>query len=252
MASPLNLSDRVAVVTGATRGIGWATARLIAECGGTVILTGSTQSDLLEQRRDELHAEFGTAVDAFRCDAGSPTEVRDLYSEIFKRYKRLDILVNNAGILEDGLLGMVSPAVVAKTFRVNVDGVIFNMQYASRMMARHRSGSIVNLSSIIGQTGNAGQTVYSGSKAAVIGLTLSAAKELAPSGIRVNAVAPGFIETDMTKSLPPEKYLERKQSIKMGRIGTAKDVGNAILFLVSDMSTYVTGQVLGVNGGMLI
>jgi 3-oxoacyl-[acyl-carrier protein] reductase len=252
MASLLNLSDRVAVVTGATRGIGWATARLIAQHGGTVILTGGAQTDLLEQRKQQLRAAFDTPVDALRCDAGSPTEVRDLYAEIFKRHRRLDILVNNAGVLEDSLLGMVSPTLVAKTFHVNVDGVLFNMQYASRMMARQKSGSIVNVSSIIGQTGNVGQTVYGGSKAAVIGMTLSAAKELAPSGIRVNAVAPGFIETDMTKALSPEKYRERLQSIKMGRIGTAEDVGQAILFLVSDMSAYITGQVLGVNGGMLI
>jgi 3-oxoacyl-[acyl-carrier protein] reductase len=178
--------------------------------------------------------------------------VRDLYAQIFKRYKRVDILVNNAGVLEDSLVGMVSPAALAKTFHVNVNGVIFNIQYASRMMARQRRGSIVNVSSIIGQSGNAGQTVYGGSKAAVIGITLSAAKELASSGIRVNAVAPGFIETDMTSALPPEKYRERTLSIKMGRVGVADDVANAILFLVSDMSAYVTGQVLGVNGGMLI
>lgn len=252
MASLLTLSDRIAVVTGATRGIGWATARLLAQHGATVILTGHAHTDLLDRRSDQLRSEFGGTVDGFRCDVGAANEVRDLYTEIFKRYKRLDILVNNAGVLEDGLVGMVSPTALTRTFRVNVDGVIFNTQYASRMMARRGSGAIVNVSSIIGQTGNAGQTVYGGSKAAVIGITLSAAKELAPAGIRVNAVAPGFIETDMTSTLPPDKYRERAQSIKMGRVGTAEDVGKAILFLVSDMSAYVTGQVLGVNGGMLI
>lgn len=248
----LNLTDRVAVVTGSTRGIGWATARLLASQGATVVLTGSTQSALLEQRQEQLRTEFGVTVEAMACDVGEPTAVRDLYAEVFKRHKRLDILVNNAGVLHDALLGMVSVASAARTFRVNVDGVLFNMQYASRMMARQRSGAIVNVSSIIGQFGNAGQTIYGGSKAAVIGMTLSAAKELAPLGVRVNAVAPGFIETDMIKSLPPQKYRERQGSIKMGRIGTPEDVGKAILFLVSDLSSYVTGQVLGVNGGMLI
>ncbi len=149
-------------------------------------------------------------------------------------------------------VGMVSTKQVERTFACNSFSVIYCCQYASRLMQRSGGGSIINLSSIIGRVGNQGQAVYGGSKAAVIGITQSLAKELANVQIRVNAVAPGFIETPMTEKLPADKYQQRLDSIGMGRIGTATDVANSILFLASDMSTYVTGQVLGVDGGMLI
>jgi 3-oxoacyl-[acyl-carrier protein] reductase len=252
MALIFNLEGKVAFVTGSTRGIGWAAARILARHGATVILNGLSNNDLLQQRIEELRDEYGGEVDGFLFDVGSPDAVKECYGAIFKKFKRLDVLVNNAGILEDSLLGMVSHKSIEKTFHVNVQGVILNMQYASRLMARNQSGSIVNMSSIIGRYGNAGQVVYGGSKAAVIGVTLSAAKELAPSNIRVNAIAPGFIDTDMVHQLPPAKFEERMSSIKMNRIGRPEDIANAVLFLVSDLSSYVTGQVLGVDGGMLI
>jgi 3-oxoacyl-[acyl-carrier protein] reductase len=162
------------------------------------------------------------------------------------------VLVNNAGILQDALLGMIPDAMIRQTIDVNTVGPIYHVQEASRLMARNKSGSIINVTSIIGRFGNEGQAVYGASKAALIGLTLSAAKELARHNIRVNAVAPGFINTDMVKQLTEQKYGERMKSIKMGRIGEPEDVANAILFLASDLSSYVTGQVLGVDGGMLI
>ncbi len=252
MESPLTLQGKVALITGSTRGIGWACARLMARQGAVVLLNGVSSRELLDGRVAELKAETGAEVDGLAFDVASPTAVRDAYAAIFKKYKRLDVLVNNAGILEDNLLGMITPENIARVFEVNVTGAILNMQYASRLMARNQGGSIVNLSSIIGREGNAGQVVYGGSKAAVIGLTLSAAKELAPQGIRVNAVAPGFIDTDMTRRLPKEKYEQRLSGIRMGRIGTPEDVARAILFFASDLSAYVTGQVLGVDGGMQI
>lgn len=252
MESPLTLQGKVALITGSTRGIGWACARLMARQGAVVLLNGVSSRELLDGRVAELKAETGAEVDGLAFDVASPTAVRDAYAAIFKKYKRLDVLVNNAGILEDNLLGMITPENIARVFEVNVTGAILNMQYASRLMARNRGGSIVNLSSIIGREGNAGQVVYGGSKAAVVGLTLSAAKELAPQGIRVNAVAPGFIDTDMTRRLPKEKYEQRLNGIRMGRIGTPEDVARAILFFASDLSAYVTGQVLGVDGGMQI
>jgi 3-oxoacyl-[acyl-carrier protein] reductase len=134
----------------------------------------------------------------------------------------------------------------------NLVGCLVHLQEASRLMTRNRQGSIINLSSIIGRFGNEGQTVYAASKAAVIGMTMAAAKELAPKNIRINAVAPGFIDTAMTRQLPPEKFQQRMAGIRMGRIGTAEEVAQVIVFLASDMSSYVTGQVLGVDGGMII
>jgi 3-oxoacyl-[acyl-carrier protein] reductase len=252
MESLLSLQGKVAFVTGSTRGIGWASACLLAQQGAVVLLNGRTNADQLQARVAEIKSTFHTEADGFCFDVGSPEAVKDCYAAIFKKYKRLDVLVNNAGILDDSLLGMVTAESLEKTFHVNVQGVILNMQYASRLMARHNSGSIVNLSSIIGRVGNVGQVVYGGSKAAVLGITLSAAKELAPAGIRVNAVAPGFIDTDMTRRLPPEKFQERLASIRMKRIGAPEDIAKAVLYFASDLSGYVTGQVLGVDGGMLI
>ncbi len=162
------------------------------------------------------------------------------------------MLVNNAGILDDALLGMVSDEMIERSFRVNTFGAIHHLQAAARLMQRNNEGSIVNLSSIIGVVGNEGQTVYAATKSALIGLTKSAAKELAPRRIRVNAVAPGFIDTEMTRALPPEKFEERSAGIKMGRVGTPEDIARSVLFFASDLSRYVTGQVLGVDGGMLV
>lgn len=188
----------------------------------------------------------------FCGDAGDFAFCQDMYKQIFSRFKRLDILVNNAGVLEDSLLGMVNPDLIRRVFSANVDGVIYNMQFATRLMQRNRSGSVINMSSIIGRVGNEGQVVYGASKAAVIGATYSGAKEFAAHGIRVNAIAPGFIDTDMTRSIGADKYAERMASIKMKKIGTPEDIANMALFLGSDLSSYVTGQVIGVDGGMLI
>jgi 3-oxoacyl-[acyl-carrier protein] reductase len=252
LSDPLSLSDRVAFVTGSTRGIGWTTAQLLASHGAHIVLNGSSDEQLLGDRTDEIRDTFGVQALGLLCDAREPGAIRAAYQDIFKTFKRLDVLVNNAGILDDALIGMVSDDAVTTTFGINTFGAIHHLQAAARLMQRNGSGSIVNLTSIIGVQGNEGQIVYSSSKAALLGLTRSAAKELAPKGVRVNAIAPGFIDTDMTRALPAEKFEERLASIKMGRIGTAEDVANSILFLASDLSTYVTGQVLGVDGGMLV
>lgn len=252
MGSILMLENKVAFITGSTRGIGWSTARLFAAQGATVLMNGVSNKALLDDRVNEIKNEFGVACEGFLFDASDPVAIKACYSSIFKTYKHLDILVNNAGIMEDRLLGMVTPENIDRTFNVNVKSMIYNMQYASRLMARKASGSIINMTSIIGKVGSAGQSVYAASKAAVIGLTLSAAKELAPQNIRVNAIAPGFIETDMVKNLPVQKVEETLANIKMRRFGTTEDVAKAICFFASDLSSYITGQVLGVDGGMLI
>ncbi len=246
------LAGKKALITGAGRGIGAATAKLFAIHGAELYLNARNEHSLLD-----VIAEIKELVPEAVCvqvpfDVGDPDAVKQGFNELFKKTKRLDVLVNNAGVLDDALIGMVSTKQVERTFASNSFSVLYCSQYASRLMQRSGGGSIINLSSIIGRVGNQGQAVYGGSKAAVIGITLSLAKELAAAQIRVNAVAPGFIETPMTEQLPEDKYKQRLDSIAMGRIGSATDVANSILFLASDMSTYVTGQVLGVDGGMLI
>ena len=240
----LDLTGRVGFVTGGTRGIGLATARLLAEHGAQVVIAGTD-----EQRTREVADVFGGLGVA--CDSRDPNQISAAYRTIRAEFGRLDFLVNNAGVMQAGLVGMISPETIDEVLGINTKGPILHLQAAARMM-RKDGGSIVNVSSIMGVRGKAGQAVYAASKAAIIGLTTSAAKELAPRNIRVNAVAPGFIETDMTTALDPEKFSERMDSIAMGRIGTPQDVAGAVLFLVSDLSAYVTGQVLGVDGGMLV
>jgi len=248
----LILQDKVSFLTGSTRGIGWATAREFARHGAIVVLNHRSSSAVLEDRCQELRAKFGGTVIGLVADVTDASSVKNCYVEIFRRFKRLDVLVNNAGILQDALLGMIPAETMQAVIETNLIGSLVHLQEASRLMARNRAGSIVNLSSIIGRFGNEGQTVYAASKAAVIGMTLAAAKELAPKNVRVNAVAPGFIDTAMTRQLPPEKFQQRMAGIRMGRIGTAEEVANAIVFLASDMASYITGQVLGVDGGMIV
>ncbi len=246
------LQDKVCFITGSTRGIGWSTAREFARQGATVILNHRASADLLKERCRELESEFNGTVTGLAADVTEASAVKNCYAEIFRRFKRLDVLVNNAGVLQDALLGMISNEQMRLVIDTNLVGSLVHMQEASRLMARNRRGSIVNVSSIIGRFGNEGQTVYAASKAAVIGMTMSAAKELAPKNIRVNAVAPGFIDTAMTRQLPPEKFQQRMAGIRMGRIGTAEEVAQVIVFLASDLSSYVTGQVVGVDGGMIV
>ena len=245
------LSGKSALITGAGRGIGRAMAERFAAEGATLFLAvrNIEQGMLLA---GELQAKHGIDCHALSCDVSDADSVKTLFRELFSHSKTLDVLVNNAGVLDDALIGMVTPAQVERTFASNSFSVLYCSQYAARMMQRAGGGSIINLASIIGRVGNAGQAVYGGSKAAVIGITQSLAKELAPQQIRVNAIAPGFIDTDMAHSLPDDKFQQRLQSIAMGRIGSADEVAKVALFLASELSSYVTGQVIGVDGGMLI
>lgn len=239
------------LITGATRGIGYATAVQAAKQKWTLILNGRDKEKLQEIKQNLTYL-YGVQVYTLNYDVRDIDAIKKAFLWIKKNIHQLDAIVNNAGILDDALLGMVNEKQVSHTLAVNTEAIIYHMQYASRLMMKQKHGSIINLSSIIGRVGNAGQTVYSASKAAVIGATYSASKELAHYNIRVNAVAPGFIETDMTKQLSADKFQERLAEIKMGRIGKAEEVANVILFLASDLSSYVTGQVIGVDGGMVI
>lgn len=246
------LRGKIVVVTGAARGIGLATSLEFARQGATVVMLGRTEESLAIAAAT-IKKEFADAkIESIVCDVSESGSVRDAFQAIFQKHKKLNVLVSNAGVLDDALIGMVTAKQIERTFSTNTYSVLYCAQYASRLIARSGGGSIINVSSIIGINGNVGQSVYGGSKAAVIGITKSLAKELAPQNIRVNAIAPGFIETDMAKSIGPEKYQERLNSIKMGRPGSAADVANVALFLASDLSSYVTGQVIGVDGGMLI
>ena len=252
MMSTSTLEGKVVFITGSTRGIGWNTARFLAGHGATILLNGVSNEDVLQSRIKELKDSFSIDCDGFLFSVADRESVNKCYNNIFKKYKKLDILVNNAGVLESSLLAMASAEMIDKTLDINVKGVLYNMQNASRLMGRQKSGSIINLTSIMGRIGAEGQSVYSGTKSAIIGITLSAAKELAAQNIRVNAVSPGFIDTDMAKNISSDKFEERINSIRMQRIGSPEEVAKVIYFFASDLSSYVTGQVLGVDGGMVI
>jgi len=246
------LKDKVAFITGSTRGIGWATAKVFAQQGAKLIINGHADQKLLDKRVAEITSTYNIECTGMLCDVASTADLKACYQDIFKRHKKLDILVNNAGILHDALLGMISSDDIQKSFSVNAIAVLENLQQAARLMSRHNSGSIVNVASIIAVRGNAGQSLYAASKSALLGLTLTAAKELAPQGIRVNAVAPGLIDTDLVKALPQQVITERLSGVKMGRLGSPEEVANAILFLSCNMASYITGQILGVDGGIVI
>lgn len=252
MSNTINLAGKVAVVTGGARGIGFAISEVLAAHGANLVLNARSDQNLLAAKSRQLSERYSIACDFVAGDISDPSTAEALAKKAFSSGRRLDIFVNNAGVLQDGLIGMIPAADVDHVIDVNLKSVLYGTQAATRVMRRSGGGSIINIASIIGRFGNSGQLVYGASKAGVIGATLSAAKELAPLGIRVNAIAPGFINTDMTAQLPPEKYDERVRSIAMKRIGTAEDVANCALFLASDLSSYVTGQTIGVDGGMLV
>jgi len=244
----MTLRGKVAVVTGASRGIGKAIALKLATEGADVVVT-ATSLEGAQMTADEIIRMGGKAL-AFKVNVADTAEVAVLYAKAVETFGRVDILVNNAGITRDGLMLRMKDEDWDAVIDVNLKGAFACTREAVKLMSKARYGRIVNITSVVGEMGNAGQANYAASKAGMIGLTKATAREFSSRNITVNAIAPGFIETDMTDVLSEKVKEGLIQQIPMGRLGSGDDVANAVFFLVSGMGDYITGQVLSVNGGM--
>jgi len=236
------LLGKIAVVTGAARGIGAEIARTLHHHGATVVL-----ADLDESAVQSVAAD--TAGLGVACDVTSDNDVQRLVSETVDRHGRLDVFVNNAGITRDASMRKMTVSDFDTVITVHLRGTWLGVRHASAVMREQKSGSIVNISSLSGKSGNPGQTNYSAAKAGIVGLTKAAAKEVAHHGVRVNAIQPGLIRTPMTEAMPPEIFAEREAAVPMKRAGRPQEVADSVVFLGSDLSTYITGAVLEVGGG---
>ena len=245
------LTGKVALVTGAGRGIGRQIALTLAAQNAFVIVNYNGSKDKAEETDSEIKAAGGDAV-SYKCNVSDFEECQQMITAIIKEYKHIDILVNNAGITRDGLIMKMSEDDYDAVLDTNLKGTFNTIRHMSRYFLKQKSGRIINISSVSGILGNAGQANYSASKAGVIGLTKAVARELASRGITVNAVAPGFVDTDMTDALSDSAKENLISQIPLGRTGKPQDIANAVLFLASDAAGYITGQVLSVDGGMAI
>lgn len=244
------LKNKIAVVTGASRGIGQGIALELAKAGATVALVSRTV-DALKIVADEIAAVGGTAS-VHPCDISDGEAVTATFKEIVNQYGELHILVNNAGVTKDALLMRMSTADWELPIQVNLTGAFNCIKAAIRPMMKARFGRIINITSVVGVTGNAGQANYAASKAGLIGLTKSIAKEVGSRGITVNAIGPGFITTDMTADLTEEILIKMAESIPLGRMGNPEDIAPAVVFLASEGASYITGQTLLIDGGMVM
>lgn len=244
------LEGKTAIITGASRGIGKGIAEVFAANGANIAFTYSSSEEAAKNLENEL-VKTGVKAKSYQSDAANFEEAQQLVSDVVEEFGGVDILINNAGITKDNLLMRISEEDFDKVIEVNLKSV-FNMTKAvMRTMLKQRKGSIINMSSVVGVKGNAGQTNYAASKAGILGFTKSVALELGSRNIRCNAIAPGFIETEMTGKLDEKTIQEWRNNIPLKRGGTPEDVANACIFLASDLSAYVTGQTLNVDGGML-
>ena len=243
------MEGKVAVVTGASRGIGKAIAVKLASKGATVVINYNGSRERAEEVKNEVESAGGKAV-IIQCNVADFDACKEFIETVIKEQGRIDILVNNAGITKDGLLMKMSEEDFDKVLDTNLKGTFHTIRAALRQMIRQRSGRIINMASVVGVSGNAGQANYAASKAGIIGLTKSAAKELASRGITVNAIAPGFIETEMTDVLSEDVKENLLGSIPLKRMGQTKDIAETVAFLASDKAAYITGQTISVDGGM--
>ncbi len=245
----MDLTDRCALVTGASRGIGRAVAVALAKAGANVAINYSGNEEAAKQT-EESCAAYGVKTLVIKADVSNADDCRAMMEQVAECFGKIDILVNNAGITRDKLMIGMSEADFMDVINTNLKGSFLCMQLASKRMIKQRYGRIINLSSVVGLHGNAGQVNYAASKAGVIGMTKSAAKELASRNVTVNAVAPGMIETDMTAVIPEKAKEEMLKSIPAGRAGKPEEIAEAVVFLASEAAAYITGQVISVDGGM--
>ncbi|MCL1846102.1 MAG: 3-oxoacyl-[acyl-carrier-protein] reductase [Defluviitaleaceae bacterium] len=243
------LKGKTAVITGGSRGIGRATALIFAKNGADVAVIFSGNEAAAGEVVSAME-KFGVKAKAYQCDVSDFSQAKNICAEIFKEFGKIDILVNNAGITKDGLLLAMSEADFDSVINVNVKGAFNFTRHLSRYIMKSPAGRIINISSVSGIAGNVGQANYSASKAALIGLTKTTAKELASRNVTCNAIAPGFIETDMTASLPDEILEKVKTAVPLKRMGKPEEVAALALFLASDAAAYITGEVIKADGGM--
>lgn len=247
----MTLVGKVALVTGGSRGIGRAIALKLAENGADVAINYAGNTAAAEEVKAAIE-QMGRKALLIQCSVADTDSVQAMVNQVVKELGRLDILVNNAGITRDGLLMRMKEADWDDVMNTNLKGVYNCSKAVMRTMMKQKSGRIVNMASVVGEMGNAGQANYAAAKAGVIGFTKSLAKEVASRGITVNAIAPGFIATDMTRVLSDDQKAEMARTIPLGRAGQPEDVANAVLFLASEGAAYITGQVLNVDGGMVM
>jgi 3-oxoacyl-[acyl-carrier protein] reductase len=242
------LSEKVAIVTGASRGIGRCIALALAAQGAKVVAS-ARNAETLDNLVEEIKQQGGEAT-AVVGDVAVDTDASELIDQAVAKYGQVDILVNNAGITRDGLLLRMKNEDWDAVLDTNLKGAFLCIRAAAKVMSKQRSGRIINISSVVGEMGNAGQANYCASKAGLLGLTKSVARELARRNVTVNAITPGFIVTDMTDDMTDKARQAITEQIPLGRLGEVDDIANAVIFLASDQSSYITGQVLGINGGM--
>ena len=242
---------KIAVVTGGARGIGKAIALELAKAGNLVVINYNGSEEKARETKAEIEAAGGQA-DILQCNVADFDACEAFFKAVAEKYGRVDILVNNAGVTKDGLLMKMSEEDFSRVVDTNLKGTFNCIRHVSRMMLKQRSGQIISLSSVVGLRGNAGQANYAASKAGIIGMTKSAARELASRGVTVNAVAPGFIETEMTAVLSEEVKKASAAQIPLGYFGKPEDIAKTVAFLASDDAAYITGQVIQVDGGMVI
>ena len=245
------LTGKNALVTGASRGIGRAIALELAKRGAFVVVNYNGSEDAANETVAAIKAAGGDAV-SVRCNVSDFTACQEMIESLIKEYKHMDILVNNAGITRDDLLMRMKESDFDAVINTNLKGTFNTIRHLSRYLLKQRAGKIINISSVVGLSGNAGQINYSASKAGIIGITKSAAKELSSRGITVNAVAPGFVDTDMTKVLSDNIRNEILKNIPLQRMGNVEDISNCVAFLASEDASYITGQEISVDGGMHI
>ena len=246
----MELNGKIALITGGAQGIGRTISEELAEQGAHVIL-GDVNLEGAEKTAEEIK-EKGSKASAVKIDVSNASNVQSVFNLILKEYKPVDIVVNNAGITRDGLLVRMKEMDWDLVLNINLKGSFLCSQQAAKQMMKQKSGAIVNIASIVGVMGNFGQANYSASKAGLIGFTKTLAREIAPRGIRANAIAPGFIDTEMTKVLEESVREKLIEQIPLARLGQPRDIASCVSFLVSEKASYITGQVININGGMLM